>query len=245
VGPMLELGNVKLSFMPGLQYTIRRDTEAPGPMDQNLFRQFLYVSSSAIANWVSFSGDLIREAGPFTDQDLHSRDFSGAIDFRVGQPWSKNALLVGYNARDLLFGPSIHEYYQTVSYAGLERGFGAHLRVSAVAEFLRAWRVEGSQYAIAQTLRPRFNVDTQFKDHWALSVQGAWSSGRDFHAYDNVTAGFQVSYTRERMLDRAIGSETATVAYPMRFSLGMQEQSFYDFPGHAHTQVVPSAQVTF
>jgi tetratricopeptide (TPR) repeat protein len=245
VGPMLELGNVKLSFMPGLQYTIRRDTEAPGPMDQNLFRQFVYVSSSAIGNWVSFSGDLIREAGPFTDQDLHSRDFSGAIDFRVGQPWSKNAVLVGYSARDLLFGPSIHEYYQTVSYAGLERGFGAHLRVSAVAEFLRAWRVEGSQYAIAQTLRPRFTVDTQFKDHWTLSVQGAWSSGRDFHAYDNVTAGFQVTYTRERMLDRTIGSETATVAYPMRFSLGMQEQSFYDFPGHAHTQVVPSAQVTF
>ena len=42
-------------------------------MNQNLFRQFLYVASSPIGNWLSFSGNLIREAGPFTDQDLHSR----------------------------------------------------------------------------------------------------------------------------------------------------------------------------
>ncbi len=245
VAPTVQLGNVKLSIMPGLQYTIRRDTLAPGPMDQNLFRQFLYVASSSIGNWLSFSGNVIREAGPFTEQDLHSRDFSGALDFRVGRPWSKSALLAGYNARDLLFGPSVHEYYQTISYAGLEHGFGARIHVTAVAEFLRAWRVEGSQYAIAQTLRPRFGIDTEIKKHWALSVSGAWSSGRDFHAYDNVASSFLVSYTREHGWGRGIGPETASVAYPMRFSLGLQEQSFYDFPGHEHTQVVPSAQITF
>ena len=68
------------------------------PMNQNLFRQFLYVASSPIGNWLSFSGNLIREAGPFTEQDLHSRDFSGALDFRVGRPWGKTALLTGYSA---------------------------------------------------------------------------------------------------------------------------------------------------
>jgi tetratricopeptide (TPR) repeat protein len=245
VAPMVQLGNVKLSIMPGLQYTIRRDTLAPGPMDQNLFRQFLYVASSPIANWLSFSGNLIREAGPFTEQALHSRDFSGALDFRVGQPWSKSALLAGYNARDLLFGPSVHEYYQTISYAGLERAFGAGIHVTAVAEFLRAWRVEGSQYAIAQTLRPRVGVDAEIKKHWTLSATGAWSSGRGFHAYDNFASSFLVSYTRDRGWGRGVGPETAAVAYPMRFSFGLQQQSFYDFPGHEHTQVVPSAQVTF
>ena len=157
----MQLGNVKLSFMPGLQYTIRRDTLAPAPMNQNLFRQFLYVASSPIGNWLSFSGNVIREAGPFTEQDLHSRDFSGALDFRVGRPWGKTALLTGYNARDLLFGPSVHEYYQTISYAGLERKFGSRIRASAVAEFLRAWRVEGNHFAIAQTLRPRFGLDAE------------------------------------------------------------------------------------
>jgi hypothetical protein len=102
VAPTVQLGNVKLNIMPGLQYTVRRDTLAPAAMDQNLFRQFLYVASSPIGNWLSLSGNLIREAGPFTDQNLHSRQLSGALDFRVGRPWGKTALLTGYNARPAL-----------------------------------------------------------------------------------------------------------------------------------------------
>jgi tetratricopeptide (TPR) repeat protein len=245
VAPMVRLGNVKFNIMPGLQYTIRRDTLSPQFMNQNLFRQFVYVASSPIGNWLSFSGNLVREAGPFTDENLHSRDFSGSLDFRVGRPWGKSALLSGYNARDLLFGPSVHEYYQTVTYAGLEHRFGSRLRASAVAEFLRAWRVEGNQFAIAETLRPRFGVDAQLKEHWMLSASGAWSSGRSFHAYDNVSSSIMFSYTRERNLDRSTGSETASMAYPMRFSFGLEQQSFYDFPGHGGVKIVPAAQFTF
>jgi tetratricopeptide (TPR) repeat protein len=245
VAPMVRLGNVKFNIMPGLQYTIRRDTLSPQFMNQNLFRQFVYVASSPIGNWLSFSGNLIREAGPFTDENLHSRDFSGSLDFRVGRPWGKSALLTGYNARDLLFGPSVHEYYQTITYAGLEHRFGSRLRASAVAEFLRAWRVEGTQYAIAQTLRARFGVDAQLKEHWMLSASGAWSSGRSFHAYDNVTSSIMFSYTRERNLSRSIGSETASLGYPLRFSFGLEQQSFYEFPGHGSIKIVPAAQFTF
>jgi tetratricopeptide (TPR) repeat protein len=243
VAPMVQLGDLKLNIVPGLQYTIRRDTLSPEPMNQNLFRQYLYVASNPIGTWLSFSGSVIREAGPFTEQDLHSRDLSGTIDFRLGRPWGKTALLTGYTARDLLFGPSVHEYYQTVSYAGLQRSFGLHLRASAVAEFLRAWRVEGNQYAIAQTLRPRFGIDAAFHEHWTLSATSAWSSGRSFHAYDNVTSSVMVSYTRDRGWGRRV--ETASVAYPMRFSFGLEQQSFYDFPGQGRTQIVPSAQFTF
>jgi len=188
---------------------------------------------------------LIREAGPFTEQDLHSRDFSGALDFRVGRPWGKTVLLTGYSARDLLFGPSVQEYYQTISYAGLQHGFGSRLRASVVAEFLRAWRVEGNEYAIAQTLRPRFGVDDKINQHWEMSASGAWSSGRGFHAYDNVTSSFMLAYTHERGGDRSLGSETALLAHPLRFSFGLAQQSFYDFPGQARTQVVPVAQFTF
>jgi len=240
----VQLGNVKVTFMPGLQYTLRRDTLAPGAMNQNLFRQFLYVASSPIGNWLSVSGNLIREAGPFTEQDLHSRDLFGSLDFRVGRPWSKSALLAGYNGRDLLFGPSVHEYYQTISYVGLQRGFGSRIQATVVAEFLRAWRVEGSQYAIAQTLRPRFGLDAQINPHWTLSASTAWSSGRGFHAYDNVTSSLLVSYSREQRMGK-MGSETASAVYPMRFSFGFEQQSFYDFPGHEQTQVVPSARLTF
>ncbi|HEY6337579.1 MAG TPA: hypothetical protein VIW68_03715, partial [Candidatus Sulfotelmatobacter sp.] len=144
-------------------------------------------------------------------------------------------------------GPSVHEYYQTSTYAGLERAFGSRIHVSAVAEFLRGWRVEGNQYVIGQTLRPRFGVDAAFKRHWALSATGAWSSGRSFHAYDSVTSSFEVSYTRERGLGlgRTTDSETASLAYPVRFSIGLGQQTFYNFLGHQHTQVVPMAQFTF
>ena len=245
VAPVVRFGDVKLSITPGLQYTIRRDTLVPVDMNQNLFRQFLYVASSPIGNWLSFSGNLIREAGPFTEQDLHSRDFSGALDFHVGRPWGRTALLTGYNARDLVFGPAIEEYYQTVSYAGLQHRFGSRIRASAVAEFLRAWRVEGNEYAIAQTLRPRFGVDDKINQHWEMSASGAWSSGRGFHAYDNVTSSFMLAYTHERGGDRSLGSETALLAHPLRFSFGLAQQSFYDFPGQARTQVVPVAQFTF
>src|SRR5262249_39327804 len=147
-------------------YTIRRDTLSPVFLNQNLFRQFVYVSTSPIFDWLSFSGNLIREAGPFTEESLHSRDFSGAIDFRVGRPWGKTALLAGYSGRNLLFKPAIStdyraytEYYQTISYAGLERHFGTRFKATAVAEFLRAWRIDHLEYATAQTLRPRFGLD--------------------------------------------------------------------------------------
>jgi tetratricopeptide (TPR) repeat protein len=252
VAPHLDILGVKLNILPGLQYTIRRDTTAPFDIDQNLFRQFVYVSSSAIADWVSFSGDVIREAGPFTEQPLHSRDFSGNIDFRVGRPWGKTALLTGYNGRNLLFSPSVStdyfaitEYYQTITYAGLEHKFGSRLTVSGQAEFLRAWRIEHQTYAIAQTLRPRFSIDARIRDHWSLSATGAWSSGRSFHDYDSITSNLAVTYTRERGFSRGPAPETASMTYPVRFSFGFGQQTFYNFPGHERTQVIPVAQFNF
>ncbi|MFZ0815237.1 MAG: tetratricopeptide repeat protein [Candidatus Sulfotelmatobacter sp.] len=245
VAPIIRVGNIKLNILPGIQYTVRRDTLSPQFMNQDLFRQFLYLASSPIGNWFSFSGNLIREAGPFTEENLHSRDVSATVDFRVGRPWGKTALLTGYSGRDLLFGPAVYEYYQTVAYAGLERKFGSRIRVSAVAEFLRSWRVQAADYAIAQTLRPRFGLDDRINDHWSLSASSAWSTGRGFHAYDNVTSSVMVSYTREHNWNKSIGAETASVAYPMKFSFGVQQQSFYDFPGQERTQIIPAAQFTF
>ncbi len=252
VAPVVALGNVKFSIMPGLQYTIRRDTLAARPLNQNLFRQFVYIASSPIFDWFSFSGNLIREAGPFTELSLHSRDFSGEINFRVGRPWARTAFLTGYSGRNLLFSPAVStdfsaitEYYQTISYAGLEHQFGPRLRASAVGEFLRAWRVENLQYATAQTLRPRFSLDAQIRRRWSLSASGAWSSGRSFHAYDSLTANVVATYTREHGWGRAGDSEGESAGYPLKFSFGLGEQSFYNFPGHERTQIVPVAQVNF
>ena len=250
VAPRVQIGNVKLSIMPGLQFTLRRDVQTPQFLNQNLFRQFVYLASSPIADWISFSGNLIREAGPFTQYSLHSRDFSGALDFRVGRPWGKTFLLTGYTGRNLLFSPSVStdysaitEYYQTVSYAGLEHQFGTRIRATAATEFLRAWRIANLRYATAQTLRPRFSIDARLAQHWQLSASTAWSSGRSFHAYDSVTDNFMVTYTRERGWSR--NSETLSAGYPLRFSFGFGQQSFYNFSGRTHTQMVPVVQFSF
>src|SRR5947209_20122404 len=100
VNPVLHLGTNTVTFTPGLQFTIRRDTLSPLDMNQNLFRQFLYVYSSPFFNWLSFSGSAMHEAGPFTERNLHSRDLAAKIDFVVGRPWDKTALLTGYSVRD-------------------------------------------------------------------------------------------------------------------------------------------------
>lgn len=78
----------------------------------------------------------------------------------------------------------------------------------------------------------------------SLTASGAWSSGRSFHAYDNISTNVLVTYTRERNTERSISPETA-ISYPLRFSFGLVQQTFYDFPGNGRTQVIPEAQVTF
>ena len=244
INPVFHLPGLTLAVTPGLQFTVRRDTASPVQMDQNLFRQFLYVSSSPIGNWLSFSGDLIREAGPFTEQDLHSRDFSGEIEFRVGRPWGKTALITGYKGRDVLFGPSVHEFYETSDYGGLQHKFGEKLSVSGIAEYMRAWRVEGRSWVIAQTLRPGFSLDAHPTERWSISASGSWSQGKGMHAYDNVTGGFLISYTKPLRASLNDGAETTEVVYPLRFSLGVQQQTFYSFANQRKTSIVPVFKLT-
>jgi hypothetical protein len=105
--------------------------------------------------------------------------------------------------------------------------------------------VEGNTYAIAQTLHPRFTLDAQINRHWSVAALGAWSSGRSFHDYDSVTSSFVVSYMHESKRGWGAGAENASMAYPMRFSFGIDQQSFYDFPGHTRTQLVPVLRFNF
>ena len=92
-------------------------------MNQNLFRVFTYVSTSSFFNAVSADGYVIREAGPFTESNLHSRALAGALDFRVGAPWGKTALVTGWGANDQQFSGVATENYYTSSYIGLKRRF--------------------------------------------------------------------------------------------------------------------------
>lgn len=244
VTPIVHLGDVKLTLSPGLQYTIRRDTLSPMQMNQDLFRQYVYLSTSSIFNWISMNGFLIREAGPYTDQPLHSRDFSGTVNFIVGRPWGKTALITGYGARDLLYRPSIHEYFESDSYAGIQRRFGARIQASVVAEYLKAWRVEGNAWTYAQMVRPGFSLNFKPNDRWSIDATGTWSQGKAFHAYDNFNNGILLSYMHPLRGSVNDGTESLPVAFPLRFSFGVEQQTFYDFPGHARTSIVPVLKLT-
>jgi predicted Zn-dependent protease len=244
ISPVLHFGSSSITFNGGLQFTVRRDTLSPVFMNQNLFRQFLYVSTSSFFNWVSVTGSAVHETGPFTEQNLHSRDDSANIEFTVGRPWGNTSLITGYSVRDLLFRPLIEEYFNTSSYVGLQHHFGKRVTAAVLAEDLRSWRVQDTQYAIAQALLPGARFDFRANSRW--SVQGSFllSRGAGYHAYDNAQSEFLVSYVRPIHGSVRDSLGEVPVSYPMRFSFGIQQQTFYDFPGSGRTTVLPIVHFT-
>ena len=244
IAPVLHLGSNSITFNGGLQFTVRRDTLSPVYMNQSLFRQFLYISTSSFFNWVSVTGSAMREAGPFTDQNLHSRDASASVEFTVGRPWGSTSLITGYSVRDLLFRPLIEEYFNTSTYAGLQHKFGSRLTVAVLAEDLRSWRVQNTQYAIAQALLPGGRFAFRANPHWSVDGSFVLSRGAGYHAYDNVQSQFLVSYVRAVHGSVKDGAGEVSVRYPMRFSFGVQQQTFYDFPGSSRTTLLPIVHFT-
>ena len=244
VNPTINIGSNVLTFNSGVQATIRRDSESPMAMNQNLFRIFTYMSTSSFFNAVSVSGYFLRESGPFTESNLHSQAIAGAIDFRVGAPWGKTALVVGWGSNDQQFSPVHFEDYLTSSYIGIERRFGGRLTVKAVAEDLRSWRVVGTRSGIAQNLRPAGTVDFTPNHNWDFQVSTAYSSTRGFHAYDKIQNGFSVSYARPFHRKFSDDSGTVVLQYPIRFSAGIQQESFFNFTGGKNQQFRPYVRIS-
>jgi len=240
INPVFHLFGATISMNPGIQFTIRRDSASPVDMNQNLFRQFVYVHTSAFGNWVTVNASAIRETGPFTEMRLHSRDLSASLEFQVGRPWGRTALLTGYDVRDILFRPLIREYYTTGSYVGVQRKFGSAWTAAVLGEYLRSWRVQDAAFATAQALRPGYRLDYKPLDsRWAVHAEGTWSKGQGFSLYNNVSNEVSVSYTKglERQLEDGVGE--VPVTYPLRISLGIQQQSFYDFNGKNRNTFLP------
>lgn len=239
LNPTIHLGTNVLTFDSGIQATIRRDSKSPSALNQNLLREFTYVSTSSFFNVISASGFVLHEAGPFTETNLHSRTLAGGVDFRVGQPWGKTALVTGWGASDQLFSPENTENYYTSSYLGLERRFSERLTIRAVAEDLRAWRVVGTNTGIAQALRPAGSVQFAPTRNWHLQATTAYSSTRGFHVYDALQNGFSASYAIP--FHRGFKDENGEVGlqYPIRFAAGIQQESFFNFSGEHNQQFRP------
>ena len=244
LNPTVRVGRNVVTFNSGLQGTIRRDSESPTQMNQNLFRVFTYVTTSSFFNVISASGFVIRESGPFTESNLHSQGLTGAIDFRVGAPWGKTALVTGWGASNQKFSPTGNENYYTSSYIGLERRFLNRLNVRAVAEDLRAWRIVGTNSGTAQNLRPSGTVDFVPARNWDLQASTSYSSTRNFHVYDAIQNGFAISYARP--FHRKFNDESGEVdlQYPIRFSAGFQTENFFNFPGGHNQQLRPYISIT-
>ena len=244
LNPTFHLGSNVFTFNTGIQETIRRDSRSPVQMNQNLFRQFLYMSTSSFFNMVSVSGYAIRETGPFTLSKLHSRDLTAAVDFRVGRPWGKTALVTGWGALNQYFYPVISEDYYTSSYIGFEHRVSERLSFRAVAEDLRAYRVEFNKYAIAQALRPAGRVEFAPTRRWSVQASAAYSRNMGFHAYDAIQTGFAISY--QMPIHRQFNTEGGEVdlRYPIRWSAGMQQESFFNFSGGQNQQFRPYISIS-
>ncbi len=65
-----------------------------------------------------------------------------------------------------------------------------------------------------------------------------------FHAYDAVHSGFAVSYALP--FQRSFNDSTGdlVVKYPIRFSAGMEQETFYNFTGGNNQQFRPYVRIT-
>jgi tetratricopeptide (TPR) repeat protein len=244
INPVFHVLGTPVSLSPGIQFTIRRDASSPIQLNQNLFRQFLYLYTGSFGNWVSANGSLIHETGPFTEENLHSREFAGSLEFQVGRPWGKTALLTGYQGRDILFRPLIREYFTTTMYVGVQRKIGSAWTVAGLGEYVRAWRVQDTNFAIAQALRPGYRLDYRpLASHWAVHAEGSWSRGEGLNLYDNVSNEVLVSFIKgfQKPLNDGIGE--VPVTYPLRISVGIAQQSFYNFTGNNRNTILPIIRI--
>ena len=244
LNPTVHLGNNILTFNSGVQATIRRDSNDPYDMNQNLIRVFAYMTTSSFFNALSVNGYVLRESGPFTESNLHSHALSGALNFRVGAPWGKTALLTGWGVNDQVFSPAHIEDYYTSSYVGLDRRFSGRLDLRGVVEDLRAWRVFVTRGGIAQDLRTAVNADVALRPNWDMQLSTAYSNTRGFHVYDALENGISISYSRPFRHMFQADSGSVPVQYPIRFSAGWRQESFFNFQGPQSEQYRPYVEIS-
>ncbi len=236
LNPVLHLGDNWIALNTGLQFTLRRDSSAPQYENQNLFRQFVYANSSYFGNWLSFNASAYHEAGPFTatGYKLDSNDVGTTLQFTVGRPWGKTALITGYTRRDLTFSPVVRQYFTTSTYGGLQRKFlEQKLTASVLAEYIRAFRTQDTLWARAHVLRPVGTIQYSVNPAWSVAGQFAYERGQSFQQYDNMYSSFFITYVRP--IHRSFNDDAGElkIAYPLRFSAGIQAEQFPSFTGTA------------
>jgi hypothetical protein len=160
------------------------------------------------------------------------------VEFQVGRPWGSNALVTGYSVRDLLFRPTISEYFTTSTWLGWQHKFGRTLSVTGLGTYLRSWRVVDNQFTIAQIIVPGARASFTPNDRWSVDGSVDFTRGEGFHLYDNIQSGFFISYMRPLRRSVGSGGEALNIDYPLRFSVGLQQQTFYSYTGIGKTSTL-------
>ena len=244
INPVLRLGQEYVAFTGGIQFTWRRDRNSPFVIDQNLWRPFVYFSTSSFFNWVTVRGAAFTERGPYVHRDLKSRELGASLELTVGRPWGNTALVTGWRGRDLQYDPLIREFFQTASYAGVRQRFGRKFTVGVLGEYIRSWRVQNRTYTLAQAMRPGVEFEYQANSRWRVDGNFFMTRGQGFHAYDNMQGGFFISYTKpvRRLYQDELGE--VPVEYPLRFSFGIEHQAFSNFAGRGQSDFRPVIRLT-
>ena len=202
------------------------------------------MNSNSFWNWISVQGSAYHEAGPFTEENLNSRDLGANLQFTVGRPWGKTAFVTGYTVRDLLFNPQIREFFTTSTYGGITRKFGTRVKVTGLAEYIRSWRVQNIQYAIAQALSPAGLVDYRVNRNWEVNFSGSWGRGMGFATYDNIQSGFLISYVkpiRRSVDDEAVDTGRLSAANIRRIATARFLQLHWPEAGYVRASISPDS----
>ena len=97
----------------------------------------------------------------------------------------------------------------------------------------------GPTRAIAQAVRAAGTVRFAATRNWILQAGGAYSDTLGFHDYNAVQTNFSATYAVP--FHRGFQEETGKVSlqYPIRFTGGIQQESFFNFPGPHSQQFRP------
>jgi len=110
----------------------------------------------------------------------------------------------------------------------------------------RAWRVvpfSPLHSAISQAIRPAGTIDFSPTPYWDVQATSSYESTRGFHVYDAVQNGFSVSYTHPISRSFADSKRKLLLKYPIRFSAGIQEETFLNFT-QGKNQIRPYVSIT-
>ena len=153
-------------------------------------------------------------------------------------------MLTGYRVRDIELDPLIREYFTTATYAGMERRWGRNLKAAVLGEYIRSWRVQDQRFAIAQAVRPAARVSYQPSPEWSFDGNFAMTRGQGVHSFDNFETGVLVSYTRAMRRNWNDGVGPVAVAYPLKLSFGIEQQSFLNYAGNTRGAFVPVVRLS-